>query len=131
MPEIPAPVKRRPLTRWEFAVLFLAQGGKCAKCGCKLKRGKVRDEHLHALHLGGTNELSNRALWCLPCTKPKDKTDKGRIAKTKRLNGTTSSQASRRAERGPQIQSRRTIESAGFRRDAKFKRTVSGKVVPR
>lgn len=142
MADIPAPVKREPLSKFDFASLFLAQGGRCAVCGCKLERGKVRDEHLHALNLGGGNELTNRALWCLDCTKPKDKSDKGRIAKVKRLNGTTSSQASRRAERGPQIVSRgfgklpegrdpKTWQSAGFRRDAKMKRTVSGKVIPR
>lgn len=106
MPDIPAPLKREPLSKYDFAFLMLQQQGKCAKCGERLERGKIRDEHLQALHLGGTNDLSNRALWCLPCTKPKDKSDKGRIAKTKRLNGTTSSQASRRAERGPQIVSR-------------------------
>jgi len=104
--EIVPPQKRERLSKFDFATLFLAQGGKCAVCGRKLERGKVRDEHIVALALNGGNELTNRALWCLSCTKPKDKTDKKRIAKTKRLNGTTSSQASRRAERGPQIQSR-------------------------
>lgn len=81
--------KRERLTKWQFATLYLQQQGKCAVCGCKLERGKVRDEHLHALHLGGGNELTNRALWCLGCTKPKDKSDKARIAKVKRLRGET------------------------------------------
>lgn len=81
--------ERRPLTKWEFATLMLQQLGKCQRCGTKLERGKVRDEHLHALHLGGGNELSNRALWCLDCTKPKDAQDKARIAKGKRLRKET------------------------------------------
>lgn len=139
MPDIPQPVKRDKLSKFDFATLFLAQGGKCAVCQCKLQRGKVRDEHVHALGLGGDNGLPNRQLWCIDCVKPKDKSDKGRIAKTKRLNGTTSSQVSRRAERGPQIVSRgfgklpegrdpKTWQSAGFRRDPKMVRGVDGKV---
>jgi 5-methylcytosine-specific restriction endonuclease McrA len=80
---------RRPLTKWEFATLMLQQQGNCAKCAARLQRGKVRDEHLHALHLGGGNELTNRQLWCLDCTKPKDKTDKAAIAKGKRIRKET------------------------------------------
>lgn len=87
--EYPEPAKREPLSKFDFAQLFLFQGGKCAKCWAKLERGKVRDEHLHALHLGGGNELSNRQLWCLACTKPKDKADKKLIAKGKRIRGET------------------------------------------
>jgi len=95
---------RRPLTKWEFATLFLKQEGKCAVCGSRLERGKVRDEHLHALNLGGGNELTNRALWCLDCTKPKDATDKAAIAKGKRLRKETGN--------GP----RRKIQSRGFKK---------------
>ena len=76
---------RRPLSKWEFATLYLKQQGKCAVCGSRLEKGKVRDEHLHALHLGGGNELTNRALWCLDCTKPKDAADKAAIYKGKRI----------------------------------------------
>ncbi|CAB4140896.1 HNHc domain containing protein [uncultured Caudovirales phage] len=86
---IPAPEKRKALTKWEFATLFLAQGGKCAVCGSKLENGKTRDEHIHSLYGGGGNELSNRQLWCLDCTKPKDKADKARHAKIDRLTGKT------------------------------------------
>lgn len=100
------PQKREKLSKFDFAVLFLQQGGRCKKCGEKLQRGKVRDEHLHALHLGGGNELTNRELWCVGCTKPKDRSDKKSIAKTKRLNGETSSQRTRRERNGPQIVSR-------------------------
>ena len=91
--------ERRTLSKWEFATLFLQQQGKCAVCSARLEQGKVRDEHLHALHLGGGNELTNRALWCLDCTKPKDVMDKARIAKGKRIRGLTG-QAKRRRERG-------------------------------
>lgn len=95
-PEYPEVEDRRPLSKWEFATLYLAQQGKCAVCGSRLEKGKVRDEHLHALHLGGGNELTNRALWCLDCTKPKDAQDKARIAKGKRIRGETCNGPSRK-----------------------------------
>lgn len=96
---------RRPLTKWEFATLFLKQEGKCAVCGSRLERGKVRDEHLHALNLGGGNELTNRALWCLDCTKPKDAVDKAAIAKGKRLRKETGNGPKRK------IQQRNTFDT--------------------
>ncbi len=94
-PDYPDTVERKPLSKFDFATLFLKQGGKCAKCGAELKPGKIRDEHLHALHRGGDNSLSNRALWCLPCTKPKDREDKAAIAKSKRIRGETCNGPSR------------------------------------
>lgn len=96
--------KREPLSKWEFATLFLKQEGKCAECLARLEKGKVRDEHLHALHLGGGNELSNRALWCIDCVRPKDAIDKAAIAKGKRLRKETC-QGPKRA-----IQSRNTFD---------------------
>lgn len=100
--DIPKPAARKPLSKFEFATLFLQQQGKCAVCFARLEKGKVRDEHLHALNLGGGNELTNRALWCLDCTKPKDVMDKARIAKGKRLRQETCT--------GP----RKEIRSRGF-----------------
>lgn len=96
--------KRVPLSKWEFAVLMLQQQGKCAKCGCRLEKGKVRDEHLHALSLGGGNELTNRALWCVDCVKPKNVSDRSADAKGKRLRGETCTGPKR------QIQSRNTFD---------------------
>ncbi|MEL7452433.1 MAG: HNH endonuclease signature motif containing protein [Pseudomonadota bacterium] len=86
---IPEPEKRKPLTKWEFATLFLEQQGKCAVCGARLERGKTRDEHVVALESLGSNDLENRQLWCLPCTKPKDVADAKARAKQKRLRGET------------------------------------------
>lgn len=97
---------RRPLSKWEFATLFLKQEGKCASCGERLEKGKVRDEHLHALSLGGGNELTNRALWCLDCTKPKNASDRAADAKGKRIRGETCA--------GP----KRQIISRGFQKQA-------------
>lgn len=123
--EYPELHKRRPLTKWEFATLFLSQLGKCAKCGCRLEMGKVRDEHLTALHLGGGNELSNRALWCLDCTKPKDRSDKKLIAKGRRIRG-ESGQLARRRKNGPSLKSGRKLVSRGF--DRSKSRGFDGKV---
>lgn len=85
------PVKRKPLTKLEFARLAVEQNGKCAKCGAKLvfKPHQIRDEHLISLFGGGGNELENRQLWCVPCTKPKDAEDTTRHAKIKRIRGQT------------------------------------------
>lgn len=88
MPDtLPQPVERVPLSKWQFAMLFLQQQGKCAKCATKLERGNTIDEHLQPLdHLGG-NELSNRALYCKPCATVKTKTDLAASWKGKRLRG--------------------------------------------
>ena len=106
---------RRPLTKWEFAMLMLQQQGKCAVCGTRLERGKVRDEHLHALHLGGGNELSNRQLWCIGCVKPKDKKDKGAIAKGKRLRKETGQGPKRKIPQPVNFTwAKRKLQSRGF-----------------
>lgn len=63
--------KRIPLSKWQFASLFLKQMGKCAKCQSKLEKGETIDEHLHPLGLSGTNDMDNRQLWCKACAKIK------------------------------------------------------------
>ena len=115
------PEKRKPLTKWEFAKLFLEQEGKCAVCGTKLERGKTRDEHVHSLFGGGADDLSNRQLWCLACTKPKDVADAKRHAKIKRLRGETKT--------GP----KKSIPSPGFQTNRKgpWKQKMDGKTVRR
>lgn len=91
------PIKRKPLTKLEFARLAVEQKGKCAKCGVKLtfEPHQVRDEHIISLFGGGTNDLSNRELWCVECTKAKDKADSARHAKIRHLRGETGQQARR------------------------------------
>lgn len=92
------PIKRRPLTKLEFARLAVEQNGKCANCGVKLKfePHQIRDEHIVSLYGGGSNDLDNRALWCVPCTKAKDKADSARHAKIRHLRGETGQQANRK-----------------------------------
>ena len=82
-------VKRKPLTKLQFAQLAVEQEGKCGKCGEKLvfEKMKIRDEHLGQLSITGRNDLANRALWCVPCTKPKDVADAKIRAKLRRMRG--------------------------------------------
>lgn len=84
------PEKRQRLTRKQHAALYLRQQGKCPECGQRLevKGGEsvtIRDEHLNPLWRGGTNDLSNRELWCHPCTKPKDAEETTQRAKCLRV----------------------------------------------
>ena len=80
------PEDRKPLTRKQYAALFLHQDGKCPRCSQRLevKGGnevEIIDEHVRPLWNGGSNDLSNRQLWCKPCTKPKtaeEATERGR-----------------------------------------------------
>jgi 5-methylcytosine-specific restriction protein A len=69
------PEDRKPLTRKQRAEMYLRQDGRCGNCGQKLETKGSQpvcvDEHLNPLWRGGSNDLANRELWCVPCTKPK------------------------------------------------------------
>lgn len=71
------PEERKPLTRKQRAELFLRQDGRCPNCGQRLEvkggRPVATDEHLEPLWRLGSNDLINRELWCIPCTRPKTK----------------------------------------------------------
>jgi hypothetical protein len=84
------PEERKQLTKKQYVTLFLRQDGRCPECSQKLevKGGEavtIRDEHVTPLWAGGTNELRNRELWCLPCTKPKDAAEATQRAKAIRV----------------------------------------------
>lgn len=84
--------KRIPLTAKQRAQLALDQNGRCG-CGCGERLDHARegtiDEHIVALALGGTNALSNRAIWRKPCSAVKTAMDLAYIARAKRLAGET------------------------------------------
>ena len=89
MTAIPAPEKRKPLTKREFGFLIIRQEGLCG-CGCgrKLdfsKPGLVTDEHLNSLFSLGTNELDNRALWLTVCSVAKTSAEAPGRAKVRRI----------------------------------------------
>src|ERR1700752_888628 len=84
------PEHRKPLSRKEYVELYMRQDGRCICCGQRLevKGGQsviIRDEHINPLWRGGSNELANRELWCLPCTKPKNAQEATERAKGKRV----------------------------------------------
>ena len=114
----------KPLTKFQFAQLVLEQQGLCG-CGCgeKLifKKGQIRDEHLHQRSMGGSDEMFNRSLWRLPCTKPKDRRDAAIRKKDRRARRVTAKSRAPKAK----------IQSQGFYKHPTKKRTIGGKVVPR
>lgn len=94
--------KRKPLTRREFGMLLVAQDCRCKCCGGKLdftKPRQVIDEHLQPLADGGTNEMHNRALYCIGCASGKTRQEVTPRARSKRYaEGRT--QYDKRKERG-------------------------------
>ena len=105
--------KRRVLTKYEYALIFLQQSGLCG-CGCgeRLEAGQVDEEHTipNAIKPGKPD-----ALWRRECHKQKTKRDAAVIAKTKRLAGETG-----------QTRTKRKIQSRGF--DGTLSRGFDGKV---
>lgn len=80
-------IKRTPLNQRQKALLWERQQGLCAveKCRAPLKPRGFEDDHWTPLHLGGTNELSNRRLICEPCHRAKSAQEIRENAKAKRL----------------------------------------------
>jgi len=142
VPEIDAPGPRKPLSKFEYATLFLDQRGCCKACGKKLVKGDVIDEHLvprETLPADKCDALENRALYCGACAKAKTVGDQAVIAKSRRVRGERGSQRARREKNGPQIPSRPFMSMnpsgaanfGGLKRHPHLKRTFLGKVVPR
>lgn len=78
--------ERTRLTPQQRAKLFLDRGGKCHKCGRKLRAGdKWIDEHIQALENGGTNDWSNRGITCSWCFPVKNREDDAIAAKTRHV----------------------------------------------
>jgi 5-methylcytosine-specific restriction endonuclease McrA len=108
---------RKRLTGAERAVVLARQHHVCAG-GCqqslvwsvvdgKRVYGPMIDEHIIPLELGGSNELSNRELRCVPCAKEKTRADRKAIAKVARILRRASGQERRKQK----------IRSRGFQRD--------------
>lgn len=77
---------RKPLTKKQRVQLFFDRKGECCICGGNIKVGeKWIDEHITALAMGGTNDLSNRGPAHVNCAKGKTKIDVAQIAKAKRI----------------------------------------------
>ena len=125
---LPQPVPRRRLTRVEFAQLMLDQDGRCARCREKLRADLIVDEHLTPLDQLGTNDLSNRALYCTACARTKTEDDQAEIRHGRRLRGETG-QTHRRAMR--QLKPWTRPRTFLTNRDGPLKRRMNGQVVRR
>ena len=97
---------RGKLTKSEWADMLTAQGGTCCVEGCA-STGPFHGEHANPNYY---KPGKPDALMCVPCHKVKTKRDKADIARTRRLNGETLSQAERRRRFGPSLKSRNTFE---------------------
>ena len=93
------PQTRRKLTRVEFAQLMLEQEGRCLACREKLRAELIVDEHLTPLAHGGSNDLSNRALYCTSCARTKTEDDIADIVHGRRVRGEIGQQHRRRMRR--------------------------------
>lgn len=73
---------RQRLTDQQRAKLFLDKGGKCHRCGRKLRSGeKWVAEHLIALSVGGDNSPGNWDVTCEWCLPEKNREDAAKAAK--------------------------------------------------
>ena len=96
---------RKRLTAAEKSLILERQHDLCGRCGLSLVWGLVDgkpvygpmiDEHIIPLGTTGTNDLSNRQLWCVECAHDKTKRDLKAIAKAKRLAGETCAKPKRK-----------------------------------
>lgn len=122
------PVPRRRLTRVEFAQLMLDQEGRCAACREKLRADLIVDEHLTPLDQLGTNDLSNRALFCTACARAKTEDDLADIRHGRRVRGETGQKRTRALRKLKPWTQPRTFPT---NRDGPLKRKMNGQVVRR
>ena len=125
---LPKPLARRKLTRVEFAQLMLDQEGRCARCREKLKADLIVDEHLVPLDLMGTNDLSNRALYCTACARGKTEDDQADIRHGRRVRGERGQQRTCALRNLKPWSQPRTFPT---NRDGPLKRKMNGPVAAR
>lgn len=105
---------RRYLTPNDMHAMLQRQGGVCAREGC-MSEGPFEADH-STPHVWDDKKPDQ--LICVPCHRAKTKRDVKAIAKVKRLSGVTSSQWSRRQERGSKL------KGGGFKGWRKMNGTV-------
>lgn len=54
-----------------LSVLLNKQGGKCAKCKCKITAKNSEVDHIHPHSRGGETEIENAQLLCIRCNRSK------------------------------------------------------------
>lgn len=115
-PDLEKPGPRVPLSKFEFAVKFLEQQGRCYLCNGRLERGKIIDEHdppRETMPASICDNLEFRKLACRACAKVKTVSDQAVIAKGRRIRG-EKGQRARRAKHGSKLKSNPKIQSRGF-----------------
>jgi 5-methylcytosine-specific restriction endonuclease McrA len=122
------PVPRRRLSRVEFAQLMLDQEGRCAACRQKLRADLIVDEHLVPLDHLGSNDLSNRALFCTGCARAKTEDDQANIRHGRRVRGEAGQKRTRALRKLKPWTQPRTFPT---NRDGPLKRKMNGQVVRR
>lgn len=89
-----ASTPRKPLTPNQRREILARQEDLCGECGTSLiwqvvegrkVYGPMIDEHFLRLYVGGSNELRNRQLWCVGCSKAKTKAEAAPNAKIRRI----------------------------------------------
>ncbi len=122
------PQSRRRLSRIEFAHLMLEQEGRCPACGEKLKADQIIDEHIVPLDLGGSNDLDNRALYCLDCAREKTVDDQAASIHGRRVRGEIGQKGRRELRRTHPHPPRASFPT---NRNGRWKRKINGRVVRR
>lgn len=102
--------ERVPLTKAQRRAFLEAQRRLCGcGCGAPLVDGEIIDEHVTPLWRGGTNALSNRALWTAECSAEKTAREATQRGKVKRIQ--------RQANPETRRKSPRPLKGRGFDRD--------------
>lgn len=110
---------RRPLTPKQRLKLFVERKGVCCICGLKIETMKPWiDEHIQPLSMGGTNDWENRGVAHVGCAHKKTSKEATDRAKGQRI-----------AEK--HFGAHRSSHPMPCGRKSKFKKKMSGEVVPR
>jgi 5-methylcytosine-specific restriction protein A len=111
---------RRRLTPHRRLMVWERAAGVCVLCQCKIDGVRERwiVEHIRALELGGADDLSNMAPAHEACALAKTRDDHRRAARAKR-------------QKIRHIGAEAPKRPLPFGRSSRWKRTLSGKIVPR
>lgn len=110
---------RKPLTAKQKLQMFVAAGGRCCICGGKIDGVREAwDEHVNPLWLDGDNTAPNRAPSHEKCARAK-------------TAGEAATRAKVRTTAEKHFGAKRSSNPMPGGRNSKWKKTMSGKVVPR
>lgn len=88
--------KRKRLSKKRRAQLFLERKGRCHRCKEKIAAGaRWIAEHFISLECGGSNEWSNWDVTCSDCFYPKNREDRKKASKGRRLRESNARHADR------------------------------------